>query len=237
MCAECHSTGVRKNYDAANDRFATTWRKSASAARPVTARALATSLGPADSRAGGHWVRTRIRARGLWFASTNASDVTWPIDPKSGNAARSARLRRCARRWRPADCAMRAAASFRKTGCQDNGCRKRTGSHRSVGGSIMPMGRCSTRSTIMARSSRARCSLPALPAATATSRMAPSSGRRAKAFACNATRPTNMRRPHHRHEALCPTQRARPATCRHAPTWWSISGTTTAFAFRGPISP
>ena len=25
MCAECHSTGVRKNYDAANDRFNTTW--------------------------------------------------------------------------------------------------------------------------------------------------------------------------------------------------------------------
>jgi predicted CXXCH cytochrome family protein len=25
MCAECHSTGVRKNYDAAGDRFATAW--------------------------------------------------------------------------------------------------------------------------------------------------------------------------------------------------------------------
>ena len=25
MCAECHSTGVQKNYDAANDRFHTTW--------------------------------------------------------------------------------------------------------------------------------------------------------------------------------------------------------------------
>src|SRR5262249_36660719 len=25
MCAECHSTGVRKNYDAANDKFATKW--------------------------------------------------------------------------------------------------------------------------------------------------------------------------------------------------------------------
>jgi len=25
MCAECHSTGVRKNYDAATDRYATTW--------------------------------------------------------------------------------------------------------------------------------------------------------------------------------------------------------------------
>ncbi len=25
MCAECHSTGVRKNYDAATDRFATSW--------------------------------------------------------------------------------------------------------------------------------------------------------------------------------------------------------------------
>jgi predicted CxxxxCH...CXXCH cytochrome family protein len=25
MCSECHSTGVRKNYDAANDRFNTAW--------------------------------------------------------------------------------------------------------------------------------------------------------------------------------------------------------------------
>ncbi|TCR66702.1 tetratricopeptide repeat protein [Rhizobium sp. BK376] len=25
MCAECHSTGIRKNYDAASDRFATSW--------------------------------------------------------------------------------------------------------------------------------------------------------------------------------------------------------------------
>jgi predicted CXXCH cytochrome family protein len=25
MCAECHSTGVRKNYDAVNDKFATSW--------------------------------------------------------------------------------------------------------------------------------------------------------------------------------------------------------------------
>ncbi|WP_336492647.1 multiheme c-type cytochrome, partial [Methylobacterium nigriterrae] len=25
MCAECHSTGLRKNYDPARDRFATTW--------------------------------------------------------------------------------------------------------------------------------------------------------------------------------------------------------------------
>ena len=25
MCAECHSTGIRKNYDAVNDRYATTW--------------------------------------------------------------------------------------------------------------------------------------------------------------------------------------------------------------------
>ena len=27
MCAECHSTGVAKNYDAAKDRFATTWKE------------------------------------------------------------------------------------------------------------------------------------------------------------------------------------------------------------------
>ena len=41
MCAECHSTNVRKNYDAAKDSFKTTFSEVSSAAKPVTARAVA----------------------------------------------------------------------------------------------------------------------------------------------------------------------------------------------------
>ena len=83
---------------------------------------------------------------------------------------------------------------LRELGARADGCRKRTWSRRSAAGSIMPTGRCSTRSTTTAHSSRARCSRPASPAAIATSRMAPSFARRATASACNATPPTSMRR-------------------------------------------
>ena len=90
MCAECHSTGVRKNYDAANDRFATTWPRSASAARPATARARGTSPGRATARAGGRSERPTIRQRGSLVRFDERSNVVWPIDPKTGNAERSA---------------------------------------------------------------------------------------------------------------------------------------------------
>ena len=72
MCAECHSTGVRKNYDAATDRFATTWPRSASAARPVTARARTMSPGRTTGRAGGRSASARIRPRDCWSVSTSA---------------------------------------------------------------------------------------------------------------------------------------------------------------------
>jgi hypothetical protein len=41
MCAECHSTGVRKNYDAAHDRFATTRKDCAPPILPAIAIAVA----------------------------------------------------------------------------------------------------------------------------------------------------------------------------------------------------
>ena len=100
---------------------------------------------------------------------------TSPGRPIRRPAIRSATSRRrcCARRSRPAGSATRAAASSPRIGSRDAGCRTPTSSRRSSAGSITPTGRCSTRSTITARSSRARCSRPASPAATATSRTAP----------------------------------------------------------------
>ena len=46
MCADCHSTGVRKNYDPAPTDSRPHGRRSASAARPVTDQARAILNGP-----------------------------------------------------------------------------------------------------------------------------------------------------------------------------------------------
>jgi predicted CXXCH cytochrome family protein len=87
MCAECHSTGVRKNYDAANDRFHTTWTE--------------ISVGcEACHGKGSHHVNW-ARSQRSWFgkdedprkglaAFLNERDrVTWRPDPKTGNPQRS----------------------------------------------------------------------------------------------------------------------------------------------------
>ena len=59
----------------------------------------------------------------------------------------------------------------------------------------------------------------------------------AMASVCNVTRPTSTRlSPITATRAQTRRSPARPATCRPAPTWWSIAGTITASASRGPIS-
>ena len=57
MCAECHSTGVQKNYDAAKDNFHTTWAEISVGC----AKAPATFTGHAASGAGGPSGRTMTR--------------------------------------------------------------------------------------------------------------------------------------------------------------------------------
>ena len=66
------------------------------------------------------------------------------------------------------------------------------------------------------------------------SRTAPRCASRATASACNATLRQYAAATHHQHEGADPPSRARPATCRRGPTWWSTAGTTTACASLGP---
>ena len=89
MCAECHSTGVRKNYDAANDRFAT--------------RFAEISVGCEACHGQGSRHVDWARAQQSWWPSGKGEDphkgllvwfserrnVTWPISPSTGNAARN----------------------------------------------------------------------------------------------------------------------------------------------------
>lgn len=89
MCAECHSTGVRKNYDAASDRFRTTWAEIGVGCEAchgqgsdhvdwAHARQSWWSIGKPDDATMGLLVR---------YAERN--NITWTPNPKTGNSTRS----------------------------------------------------------------------------------------------------------------------------------------------------
>ena len=85
MCSDCHSTGVRKNYDAATGSFATTWAETSVGCEachgPGSAHvdlARAAAAGGREQASGGLTVRFDER-RG----------AAWVIDPATGSASRT----------------------------------------------------------------------------------------------------------------------------------------------------
>ena len=92
MCAECHSTGVRKNYDAASDHFETTFAEINVACEACH--------GPGSEHVA--WARKRgetsnkglpnmgLPSMGLTVRFDERADARWVIDIATGNAARSA---------------------------------------------------------------------------------------------------------------------------------------------------
>ena len=137
MCAECHSTGVRKNYDAATDRFATTLGGNQRRLRGLSRPGLAARrLGAGRSKAGGRSAGAKTRAKGCSSSSTNATMSPGRSIRRPATRAAMSRPRRCARRSRPAACVTRAAASSPRTGCRAARCRTRMSSRRSRAGSI-----------------------------------------------------------------------------------------------------
>jgi predicted CXXCH cytochrome family protein len=90
MCAECHSTGVRKNYEAATDHFATSWAEISVGCEACHGQG---SLHAAWARGRKSWwpfVKREDSGKGLLVAFDERHGVTWPIDPQSGTARRSA---------------------------------------------------------------------------------------------------------------------------------------------------
>jgi len=81
MCAECHSTNVRKNYDPAGDTFKTTWSE--------------INVGCEACHGAGsthvHWAQEKSRApdKGLVVRFDERAGVQWVIDAATGNAKRS----------------------------------------------------------------------------------------------------------------------------------------------------
>jgi predicted CXXCH cytochrome family protein len=89
MCAECHSTGLRKNYDATNDRYATAFAEISVGCEACH--------GAGSSHVG--WAQERQRwslfgkaddpSMGLVERFSERRDATWTRDATTGNARRS----------------------------------------------------------------------------------------------------------------------------------------------------
>ncbi len=85
MCAECHSTNLKKNYDSASDIFSTSWSEI-----DVSCEAC---HGPSSKHIG--WAKKKPgwelfnNSKGLNVLFDERKGVHWKIDPETGNAQRS----------------------------------------------------------------------------------------------------------------------------------------------------
>jgi predicted CXXCH cytochrome family protein len=89
MCAECHSTGVRKNYDAVNDRYATTFSEisvGCEACHGQGSRHVAWAREQRNWWPFGKWDDP---TKGLAEHFSERRDAAWSINPATGNAVRS----------------------------------------------------------------------------------------------------------------------------------------------------
>ena len=86
MCAECHSTGVHKNYDAANDRFATTWSEISVGCEACHGQGSRHVAWARERQSWWPFGRTEDPDKGLPVRFDERRDRVWPIDPKTGNS-------------------------------------------------------------------------------------------------------------------------------------------------------
>ncbi|MCU7928058.1 MAG: tetratricopeptide repeat protein [Candidatus Thiodiazotropha sp. (ex Dulcina madagascariensis)] len=85
MCAECHSTNVKKNYDAKSRRFDTSWSEIDVACEACHGPGLE-HIKWADKEEGWQALGKNL---GLVIALDERKNVAWPIDSKTGTAVRS----------------------------------------------------------------------------------------------------------------------------------------------------
>ena len=90
MCAECHSTGLRKNYDAKADRFATTFAEISVGCEACHGQGSRHTAWAHDQKSWWPFGKREDQSKGLLVRFDERHDVAWPIDPQSGTARRSA---------------------------------------------------------------------------------------------------------------------------------------------------
>ncbi len=89
MCAECHSTGVHKNYDATNDRFASTWAEISVGCEACHGQGSNHVAWAHEHDSWWHYRQREDRTRGLVVRFDERRDVLWHRDPSSGQPQRN----------------------------------------------------------------------------------------------------------------------------------------------------
>jgi tetratricopeptide (TPR) repeat protein len=89
MCAECHSTGLRKNYDAKTDRFATTWAEISVGCEACHGQGSGHAAWARGQQSWWPFGKREDSSKGLLVRFDERRGVAWPIDPQTGTARRS----------------------------------------------------------------------------------------------------------------------------------------------------
>lgn len=84
MCAECHSTGVRKNYDAAADRFATTWAEISVGCEACHGAGSRHIFWAQEQKRWWPFGKTEDRTKGLAVQFDERTGTTWTPNTKTG---------------------------------------------------------------------------------------------------------------------------------------------------------
>jgi tetratricopeptide (TPR) repeat protein len=88
MCAECHSTGVEKNYDAAGDHFHTTWAEISVGCEACHGKGSRHVNWAYGQRTWWPFGQDKDPLKGLAVFLNERDGVTWQPDPKTGNSQR-----------------------------------------------------------------------------------------------------------------------------------------------------
>jgi hypothetical protein len=226
MCAECHSTGVQKNYDAAKDRFATTWAEISVGCEACHGRG---SHHVEWARAQQSWWasgKSDDRSKGLVVRFDERRDVSWAHDA-AGNPQRSV-----------------PPAILRKEVETCGFCHARRGAFSEdwvPGRWLSDTHAVSTIGRGLYHADGQQRDEVYNYGSFKQSRMYAAG---VTCSDCHDPHSAKLRLPGNDTCLQCHAadtqQRSRrsvasPATCRCAPTWWSIRGTITASASRGPI--
>ena len=89
MCAECHSTGVRKNYDAANDRFSTTFAEISVGCETCHGQGSHHVAWAREQQRWWPFGKRQDKSEGLVVRFDERNDVIWRHDPQTGNPRRN----------------------------------------------------------------------------------------------------------------------------------------------------
>jgi predicted CXXCH cytochrome family protein len=89
MCAECHSTGVQKNYDAAHDRFATAWAEISVGCEACHGQGSRHLAWAQERQRWSPFAKSDDPGMGLVERFTERRDAIWTRDAATGNASRS----------------------------------------------------------------------------------------------------------------------------------------------------